>query len=70
MTFTAAMAPRADRFRPRDIWAGPDGKLYSVANLRSLPQHVCLRPLRGGAHALIRRDSVLGFRRTKWGGVD
>jgi len=29
---------------------------------------VCLAPLAGGAHVLMRRDSVRGFRRVKSGG--
>jgi len=67
-TFTGAGIPRADRFRPGDFWRGPDGELYAVRALRSLPLHACLRPVKGGAHALLRRDSVVGFTRTKWGG--
>lgn len=68
MTFTAAMAPRADRFRPRDIWAGPDGKLYSVANLRSMPNHVRLLPLRGGPSVVVHNSSVGQWPRSRWGG--
>ena len=66
-TFTGA--PVADQFRPGDLWRGPDGMLYVVRVLRNLPAHTCLRPVAGGAHALLRRDSVVGFVRTKWGGV-
>jgi len=67
-TFTGITAPRADQFRPGDFWRGPDGALYLVRILRNLPAHACLRPVAGGAHALLRRDSVVGFVRTKWGG--
>jgi hypothetical protein len=68
VTFTPDTAPRADRFRPGDFWRGPDGELYSVRSMRHLPLHVCLKPVTGGAHALLRRDSVAGFTRTRWGG--
>jgi hypothetical protein len=67
-TFTGAAIPRADQFRAGDLWRGPDGALYLVRVLRNLPAHACLRPVAGGAHALLRRDSVVGFVRTKWGG--
>lgn len=66
--FTGIAAPRADRFRPGDFWRGPDGELYVVRILRNLPSHACLKPVRGGAHALLHRDSVVGFTRTRWGG--
>ena len=69
-TFTGINAPRADQFRPGDFWRGPDGELYLVRVLRNLPDHACLRPVAGGAHALLRRDSVVGFTRTRWGGVE
>ena len=69
-TFTGITPPRADQFRPGDFWRGPDGELYMVRVLRNLPHHACLRPVAGGAHALLRRDSVMGFTRTRWGGVE
>ena len=66
--FTGIITPRADRFRPRDFWVGPNGRTYSTRGLRDLPNHVVLIPVAGGAHVLMRRDSVRGFQRTKWGG--
>jgi hypothetical protein len=69
-TFTGITPPQADQFRAGDLWRGPDGALYVVRILRNLPAHACLRPVAGGAHALLRRDSVVGFVRTKWGGVE
>jgi hypothetical protein len=69
-TFTGIAIPRADRFRQDDLWRGPDGALYLVRILRNLPNHACLKPVAGGAHALLRRDSVVGFTRTRWGGVE
>ena len=69
-TFTGVTPPRADQFRPGDLWRGPDGEPNEVRIQRTLPNHACLRPVTGGAHALLRRDSVVGFVRTKWGGVE
>lgn len=69
-TFTKTTIPRADRFRAGDFWRGPDGALYLVRILRNLPNHACLRPVEGGAHALLHRESVVGFTRTRWGGVE
>ena len=66
--FTAAAIPAADRFRRGDFWRGVDGALYVVHPLRRMPTHACLRPVSGGAHVLLRRDSVAGFTRTRWGG--
>ena len=65
-TFTAA--PIADQFRPRDIWRGPDGRLYMASAMKCLPACICLRPLAGGRHTLMRRDEALGFQRIRWGG--
>lgn len=67
-TYTADPAPRADRFRPGDLWRRPDGRICSVWRLRNLPSHVSLRPLDGSHHSLMRIDDVAGHRRTKWGG--
>ncbi len=66
--FTGISTPRADQFRPGDHWTGPNGRFYVVRPLGRMPRHVCLAPLAGGAHVLMRRDSVRGFRRVKWGG--
>ena len=68
--FIGLSQPRADQFRAGDLWRGPDGALYLVRVLRNLPAHACLKPVAGGAHALLRRDSVVGFTRTRWGGVE
>jgi hypothetical protein len=66
--FTGIITPRADQFRPMDFWRGPDGRTYTIRGLRNMPGHACLIPVGGGAHVLMRRDSVRGFQRTKWGG--
>ena len=65
-TFTGA--PRADRFRQGDFWAGPDGRHYRV--MRGLGEgSCCLIPTgRGGARLYLRREWVQGFRRIHWGG--
>ena len=68
-TYTANQTPRADQFRPGDFWRAPNGQLCVVHPMKHLPTHVCLRPVDGGAHVLLARGSVLGFQRTKWGGV-
>jgi hypothetical protein len=60
--------PRPDRFRRGDHWTGPNGRVYVVRGLRTMHEHVCLAPLIGGPHVLMRCDSVRGFRRVKWGG--
>lgn len=60
--------PWPDRFRPRDIWSGPDGKLYVVRSIRSLPDHVRLVPLRGGPSVVEHRSRVNQWRRSRWGG--
>jgi hypothetical protein len=66
--FTGIITPRADRFRPGDFWTGPNSRVYIPRGLRDMPDHVCLIPVGGGPHALMRRDSVRGFQRKKWGG--
>ena len=66
--FLPDTTPRADQFRRGDFWRGVDGALYVVHPLRRMPTHACLRPVSGGAHVLLRRDSVAGFTRTRWGG--
>ena len=67
-TFTGVAIPKADQFRPGDFWRGPDGELYLVRVLRNLPSHACLMPVAGGAHALLHRENVVRFTRTRWGG--
>jgi len=68
-TFTTNLAPCADQFRPGDFWRAPNGRLCVVHPMKSLPSHVCLRPVAGGPHTLLAAGSVLGFQRTKWGGA-
>ena len=67
--FTPTRSPRADRFRPGDIWRGPDGKLYGVRAVRGLPEHVRLVPTGLGRPSVLEaRCRVQQWRRSSWGG--
>lgn len=67
-TFTASPAPPADRFRPGDLWLGPDGNPYRIRPCSCVRGAVQLVDFTG-RHELRAAGAVLGFRRQRWGGL-
>lgn len=65
--FTGIKQPLANRFRINDHWLGPNGANYLVK--RGVADfYVALQPLQRGNVIHIRRNSIAGFKRLKWGG--
>lgn len=71
-SFQANPAPPPDRFRLRDIWRCPDGRLYCVSHTRLAPsgQFVTLTPVGAGVRKYLRaREVPSNWQRRTWGGA-
>ena len=66
-TFTPSATPLPDRFRPGDLWLGPDRRPYRIRACSAVRGAVSLVDSTG-RHELRSVESVLGFTRQRWGG--
>lgn len=64
--FTAGAAPAPDRFRPGDLWIGPDRRPYRIKACPCVRGAVSLVDFTG-RHELRGADAVAGFNRERWG---